>query len=246
MPPDHLGAPIRSHSTGLHVPKTGSSIPNMGTKRPPETVRPPAPGVAEALFSKVRQRVLAVLFGNPGRSYFANEIIALVGSGTGAVQRELARLEAAGLVGVTHIGRRKHYQANAGSPVFEELRGLVQKTAGGQESAVTRDNRDTLMIGHTLAVSRAALRKLARRYHIRRLVLFGSAARGELRPDSDIDLLVEFETGEAPSLGGMVEIQDAFARLFGGRKVDVATPSILNNPYRRRAIEKDMEVLYAA
>jgi predicted nucleotidyltransferase len=44
----------------------------------------------------------------------------------------------------------------------------------------------------------------------------------------------------------MVEIQDAFSVLFGGRKVDVATPSILNNPYRRRAIEKDMEELYAA
>jgi predicted nucleotidyltransferase len=43
-----------------------------------------------------------------------------------------------------------------------------------------------------------------------------------------------------------VEIQDAFEKLFHGRKVDVATPSILNNPYRKRAIEKDMEELYAA
>ena len=102
------------------------------------------------------------------------------------------------------------------------------------------------MIGGALEVSRAALRKLAQRYHIRRLVLFGSAARGELRPDSDIDLLVEFEKGAAPSLGGMVEIQDAFVKLFHGRKVDVATPSILNNPYRKRAIEKDMKELYAA
>jgi len=44
----------------------------------------------------------------------------------------------------------------------------------------------------------------------------------------------------------MVEIQEAFTTLFGGRKVDVATPAILNNPYRQRAIEKDMEALYAA
>ena len=44
----------------------------------------------------------------------------------------------------------------------------------------------------------------------------------------------------------MVEIQDAFVRLFGGRKVDVATPTILNNPYRQRAIEKDLQELYAA
>jgi hypothetical protein len=47
-------------------------------------------------------------------------------------------------------------------------------------------------------------------------------------------------------MGGMVDIQDAFVELFQGHKVDVATPSILNNPYRKRAIEKDMEVLYAA
>jgi predicted nucleotidyltransferase len=97
-----------------------------------------------------------------------------------------------------------------------------------------------------LAVSRARLGGLAQRFHIRRLVLFGSAARGELRPDSDIDLLVEFDRGQAPSLGGMVEIQEAFSTLFGGRRVDVASPAILNNPYRRRAIERDMEVLYAA
>ena len=107
-------------------------------------------------------------------------------------------------------------------------------------------NQDRLVIGGTLAVSRAALRKLAKHYHIRQLVLFGSAARGELKSDSDIDLLVYFEDGGAPSLGGMVEIQDAFATVFGGRKVEVATPAILNNPYRQRAIEKDMQELYAA
>jgi len=107
-------------------------------------------------------------------------------------------------------------------------------------------NQDKLVIGGDFAISRAALHELAQRHHIRRLVLFGSAARGELEPDSDIDLMVEFESGEAPSLGGMVEIQEAFMALFDGRMVDLATPSILNNPYRRRAIEKDMEELYAA
>lgn len=107
-------------------------------------------------------------------------------------------------------------------------------------------NHDRLVIGRTIVVSRAALQALAQHFRIRRLLLFGSAARGELGPDSDIDLLIEFEGGRAPSLGGMVEIQEAFATLFGGRKVDVATPSILNNPYRRRAIERDMKVLYAA
>lgn len=107
-------------------------------------------------------------------------------------------------------------------------------------------DKDKLVIGGTLVVSRTALGKLAQRHQVRRLVLFGSAAREQLKPGSDIDLLVEFETGKAPSLGGMVKLKDELSALFGGRKVDVATPAILNNPYRQRAIEKDMEELYAA
>ena len=74
------------------------------------------------MFAKVQQRVLAVLFGNPGRSFYANEVIGLARSGTGAVQRELARLEAAGLVTANRVGKQKHYQANPASPVFPELR----------------------------------------------------------------------------------------------------------------------------
>jgi predicted nucleotidyltransferase len=101
-------------------------------------------------------------------------------------------------------------------------------------------------IGADISVRKKALTETAKRYHIKKVVLFGSAARDELTPASDIDLLVEFEKGNAPSLGDMVEINHAFSSLLGGRKVDIATPSILNNPYRRREIEKDMEVLYAA
>ena len=98
-------------------------------------------------------------------------------------------------------------------------------------------NQDEIVIAQTIVVPRARLQKLMQRYHIRRLMLFGSAARGELKPDSDIDLLVEFEDGEAPLLGDMVEIKEALGELFGGHEIDLATPSILNNPYRRRAIE---------
>ena len=128
------------------------------------------------------------------------------------------------------------------SKALKQRLAAASKRKGGPKMS----RQDRLVVGGALEISRTALQALAQRYHIRRLVLFGSAARGELRPDSDIDLLVEFESGAAPSLGGMVGIQDAFVSLFGGRKVDVATPAILNNPYRRRAIEKDMEELYAA
>jgi DNA-binding transcriptional ArsR family regulator len=86
--------------------------------------------IADALFSKVRQRVLAVLFGAPDRSFYTNEVIGLAQSGAGAVQRELADLAGAGLLTVRKQGNQKHFQANAASPVFAELRGLVLKTLG--------------------------------------------------------------------------------------------------------------------
>ena len=105
---------------------------------------------------------------------------------------------------------------------------------------------DALVIGRQLQVSRAALHELAQRYHVRRLVLFGSAARGELKPDSDIDLLVEFDPEKAPSLWGVQALHEDFSRLFGGRKVDIVPPEVLRNPYRRKAIERDAQVLYEA
>ena len=85
---------------------------------------------ADALFTKTQQRVLAVLFGQSDRSFYANEIIGLAASGSGAVQRELARLEEAALVTVRRIGNQKHYQANHAAPIFAELRAIVLKTFG--------------------------------------------------------------------------------------------------------------------
>ncbi len=65
--------------------------------------------LADALFTTTQQRVLALLFGQPGRSFFATELIELTGSGSSAVQRELKRLTSSGLVTVRRIGSQKHY-----------------------------------------------------------------------------------------------------------------------------------------
>jgi hypothetical protein len=99
----------------------------MATKHTPP---PPRASLADALFPKVRQRVLAVLFDAPERSFFMGEVIALAHSGTGAVQRELADLAAAGLLTVHKQGKQKHYQVNADAPIFNELGALVGKTMG--------------------------------------------------------------------------------------------------------------------
>jgi predicted nucleotidyltransferase len=165
-----LGIRGRGIRPALNIPKLGFIIPNMGIKK--LAVREPRAsyGLADALFSKVQQRVLGVLFGNPDRSFFANEIITLANSGTGAVQRELARLEGAGLLNVKRLGRQKHYQANAAAPVFAELRDLVMKTSGLAD------------------VLRAALSPLAEK--IAAAFVYGSIAKGESTPASDVDVMI--------------------------------------------------------
>jgi len=192
--------------------------------------------IKDALFSNTQQKVLGLLFVSPERSFYTNEIIRLTGMGVATIKRELDRLEGAGIVTLTKIGNQHHYQANPECPIFKELVSISDKVLGNADMAITDRYK----------VSRSALSRLARRYHIQRLSVFGSAARGQMDENSDIDLLVEFEKGKSPSLGGVVRIKDDFSSLFGGRNVDIVTPSILNNPYRRRAIEKELKELYAA
>ncbi len=142
----------------------------MNDEAPEPGPKSASAGLADALFSKVQQRVLGVLFGNPGRSFYTNQIIGLARSGTGAVQRELARLEESGLVSACRVGKQKHYQANAKSPLFEELHGLVLKTFGLAD------------------ILREALEPLAT--EISAAFVYGSVAKGEDTGESDIDVLV--------------------------------------------------------
>lgn len=72
----------------------------------------------------------------------------------------------------------------------------------------------------------------------------GRSPWGAERPDSDVDLLLEFIPGEAPSGFGLVDMQDELIPAFDGRKIDLAFPSVLNNPYRRRAIEPQLRSLF--
>ena len=83
-----------------------------------------------ALFTRTQRQVLSLLFGYPERSFYANEIVRLAGVGTGSVQRELIRLNGAGLLTICKVGNQKHYQANKHSPIYSELRSIVLKTFG--------------------------------------------------------------------------------------------------------------------
>jgi hypothetical protein len=98
----------------------------------------------------------------------------------------------------------------------------------------------------SVAVPRLALARLCRKYGVKRLSLFGSAARREMKSTSDVDLLVEFAPESQASLFDFPEMQRDFSRLFGHRAVDLVPPEVLRNPHRRKAIVPDLQVLYEA
>lgn len=130
--------------------------------------------MADALFTRTQQRVLGVLFGQPGRSFYASELIRDAGTGSGAAQRELARLEASGLIVARRIGNQKHYEANPASPLYRDLRNIVLKTVGLVEPL------------------REALKPIES--EIRAAFVYGSVAKGSDKATSDIDLMVVSET----------------------------------------------------
>jgi predicted nucleotidyltransferase len=170
-------------------------MPNMGINKVSAQLKQRT-SLVDALFSSTQQRVLGMLFGQPDRSFFATELINMLGVGSGAVQRELARLAESGLVTVRKIGTQKHYQANPESPVFHELVGLISKTVGLAEPL------------------RAALAPFADR--IKAAFVYGSVAQGSDTASSDIDLML---ISEGLSYADVFEaLQVAEARL--GRPVN--------------------------
>ena len=90
-----------------------------------------------------------------------------------------------------------------------------------------------------------ALRLLCHRRRIRRLALFGSMLKGGARPDSDVDLLVEFEEGHKPGLLALSGIEAELSALLGGRSVDLRTREDLSR-YFRDEVERNAEIQYAA
>ena len=83
---------------------------------------------------------------------------------------------------------------------------------------------------------RDALAALCRRHAIRRLSLFGSVLKGTARPDSDVDLLVEFVAGSEPGLLGLSAIEAELSALLGGRRVDLRTPADLSRHFRNEVM----------
>lgn len=146
--------------------------------------------LADALFTSTQQKVLGLLFGQPARSYFVTEIMGLAQSGRGAVQRELRRLEGAGLVSVKMRGNQKHYQANSDSPLFDEICSIVRKTVGLEEPL------------------KAAVESFPGTVHL--ALIYGSVAKRTDTSASDIDLLI---------VADELTLEDVYAGLSAAEQV---------------------------
>jgi predicted nucleotidyltransferase len=102
------------------------------------------------------------------------------------------------------------------------------------------------MINPALNLSHGKVADFCRQHRIKTLSLFGSATRDDFRPDSDVDVFVEFADDARVSLFDMARMERELSVLFDNRAVDIVTTSVLRNPYRRQAILRDLERVYVA
>jgi uncharacterized protein len=90
---------------------------------------------------------------------------------------------------------------------------------------------------NNIALPKDRLDEFCRRNHIARLSLFGSVLREDFRPDSDVDVLVEFEEGHTPGFLGLARMEEELSEMMGGRKVDLRTPQDLSRYFREEVLD---------
>lgn len=127
-------------------------------------------GLAYLLFGRTRAAVLALLYGHADQSFYTREIAREVDASVGAVQRELENLTRVGLILRKSIGTQVFYQANRETPIFSEMRALINKTIG------------------IFSVLSSTLRPLSKQ--IVSAFVYGSVAREQETAQSDVDLMV--------------------------------------------------------
>lgn len=146
--------------------------------------------IADALFTNAQQKVLALFFGQPDKSFYMNEVVRIAAMGKGAISRELNKLTDAGLLLVSKQGNQNHYQANNDAPVFNELVQMVKKTFGIK------------------GLLQSALTPIMPQ--LERAFIYGSVAKGEEHAASDVDVMLvgeELSYSEIMQLLYSVEVQ---------------------------------------
>jgi uncharacterized protein len=150
------------------------------------------PDLSSVLFGKTKKAVLALLFMHAEESFYLRQIVRILGLGQGAVQRELSNLSESGLIVREIKGNQVYYQANRKSPIFEELKSLMIKTAGVAE------------------VLKGALSGL--RGKISLAFIYGSMATGAYKNISDIDLMIIGQISFKEAVAALQPAQEKLGR----------------------------------
>lgn len=148
--------------------------------------------LASLLLGSYRQKVLTLLLLHPDQHFHVREIARLTGTSAGTLHKELARLALAGVLVRDVVGNQVRYGANRQCPIFPELSGILRKTAGLAD------------------VLKEALADLSGRIAL--ALVFGSVARGEEGPRSDVDVLLVGEIGFAEVVRALHEAQARIGR----------------------------------
>ena len=153
--------------------------------------------IADALFTKVQQRVLGILYGLPDQTFYQNEIIRHADMGKGVVVRELEKLRAAGLVLKSQRGNQIHFQANPQSIVFDDLNRIISRTIRSE------------------SLIKAAIVKISG--FLYQAFIYGAFAEGSEKPGEDINVLL---VSDRLTPGGA---ESAFATVEAalGRKINL-------------------------
>jgi len=88
-----------------------------------------------------------------------------------------------------------------------------------------------------ISIQKDKIAEFCKKHHIQRLATFGSSLRKDFGPESDVDILVNFEPGRTPGFFKLFEMEDELSRLLGGRKVDLRTPQDLSRYFRDKVVE---------
>lgn len=171
-------------------PKKGPIVPILG---PFWVFCMVSVNIGDALFTKTQQKLLALLYGRPDKSFYTNEIVRWAEMGRGTICRELESFVSAGLLTVKKEGNQLYYRANSDNPIYNELITIVKKTFG------------------IVDVVKHALSPIYEQVDY--AFIYGSVAKGEDSATSDIDLMVVAENlAYADLMAVLEEAEQAIGR----------------------------------
>ena len=188
--------------------------------------------LAALLFKDYRRQVLELLLLQPDKRYHVREIARLTGTVAGTLHKELTKLADAGVLVKEAVGNQVQYRANTDCLIYEELRRILEKLT---DTVKVETRIGQTKMSDLVEKYRSQILSIAREKGIRNVRVFGSMARNEAGPNSDLDLLVEIDKGKSGfALGGFLTAVSELVH----RKVDVVTEKSLHPKIREKVLNE--------